>query len=89
MTQTSSTSVRQVRRNQQQWSHHSEKEARIHHNMNNVSVISVPVKPDETAPHGRNNSGKASYHERINNQCKTDNKMSNDDKLRDLNMQFY
>ena len=54
MTQTSSTSVRQVRRNQQQWPHHSEKEARIHHNMNNVSVVSVPVKPDETAPHGRN-----------------------------------
>ena len=54
-----------------------------------VSVISAPVKPDEPAPHGRNNSGKASNHGRINDQCKTGNTMINDDNQRDLNMQFY
>ena len=59
MTQTSRTSVGQDRRNQQQWSHHPEKKARIYHNMTEVSVISAPVKPEEPSPHGRNNSGKA------------------------------
>ena len=89
MTQTSSTSVGQDRRNQQQWSHHPEKEARIHQNMTNVSVISAPAKPDELAPHGRYYSGKASNHERRNDPCKAGNKMINDDNQRDLNMQFY
>ena len=89
MTQPSSTSVKQDRRNRQQWSHHPEKEARIHQNMTNVSVISAPAKPDEPAPHGRYNSGKASNHERISDRCKTGNKMINDDNQRDLNMQFY
>ena len=89
MTQTSSTSVGQDRRNKQQWSHHLEKEAGIHHNLTNVSVISAPVKPDEPAPHERNNSGKASNHERINDQCKKGYKMINNDNQRDLNMQFY
>ena len=97
MTQTSSTSVEQDRRNQQQWSHHPEKEARIHHNRTNVNVISAPVKPDEPIPHERNNGGKASNHEWINDQCKTSNKMINYDNQRDLNkdnqrnlnMQFY
>ena len=65
-TQTSSTSVGDDRRNQQQWSHHPEKEARIHQDITNVSVISAPVKPDEPASHGRNNSGQASNHERTN-----------------------
>ena len=73
MTQTSSTSVGQDRRNQQQWSHHPEKEARIHQNMTNMSVISAPAKPDEPTPHGRYNSGQASNHEKINDQCKTGN----------------
>ena len=85
MTQTSSTSVEQDRRNQQQWSHHPEKEARIHHNRTNVNVISAPVKPDEPIPHERNNGAKASNHERINDQCKTSNKMINHDNQRDLN----
>ena len=89
MTRTSSTSAGQDRRNQQQWSHHPEKEARIRQNMTNVSVISAPTKPDEPAPHGRYNSGKVSNHERINDQCKTGNKVINDDNQRDLNMQFY
>ena len=89
MTQSSSTSVGQDRRNQQQWSHRPEKEARIHHNMTNVGVISAPVKPDEPAPHGWNNAGKASNHERINDQCKTSNKTINYDNQRDLSMQFY
>ena len=89
MTQTSSISVGQDRRNQQQWSHHPEKEARIHQNMTNVSVISAPAKPDEPALHGRYNNGKVSNHERINDQCKAGNKMINDDNQRDLNMQFY
>ena len=88
MTQTSSTSVGQDRRNQQQWSHHPEREARIHQNMTDVSVISAPAKPDEPAPHGRYNSGEASNHEGINDQCKTGNKMIIDDNQRDLNMQF-
>ena len=65
---------------QQQWSHRPEKEARIHYNiMNNASVISASVKLDESAPHTndrRNNSGKARNHERINDQCKTGNKMN-------------
>ena len=82
MTQTSSTIVGQDRKNKQQWSHHPENEARIHHNMTNLSVISALVKPDEPAPHGRNN-GTASNHERINYQCKTDNKMIDDDNQRD------
>ena len=81
MTRTSSTSAGQDRRNQQQWSHHPEKEARIRQNMR--------TKPDEPARHERYNSGKASNHERINDQCKTGNKMINDDNQRDLNMQFY
>ena len=34
-------------------------------------VISARVKPDEQTAHGRNNSGKASNHQRINDQCKT------------------
>ena len=97
MTQTSSASVEQDRRYQQQWSHHPEKEARIHHNRTNVNVISAPVKPDEPIPHERNNGAKASNHERINDQCKTSNKMINYDNQRDLNkdnernlnMQFY
>ena len=50
MTQTSSASVGQVKRNQQQSLHHPEKEPRIYHKMTNVSVISAPVKPDEPAP---------------------------------------
>ena len=53
MTQTSSTSVGHGRRNQQQWSHHPEKEPRIHQNITNVSVISAPVKPDKPAPTSR------------------------------------
>ena len=57
--------------------------------MTNVSVISATAKPDEPAPHGRYNSGKASNHERINDQCKTGNKVINDDNQMDLNMQFY
>ena len=89
MVQISSTSVGQDRRNQQQWSHHPQKEARIHHNRTNVSVISVSVKPDEAAPHGRNNGGKASNHERINDQRKTCKNMINYDKQRDLYMHFY
>ena len=88
MTRTSSTSAGQDRRNQQ-WSHHPEKEARIRQNMTNVSVISAPTKPDEPAPHGRYNSGKASNRKRINDQCKTGNKVINDDNQRDLIMQFY
>ena len=56
--------------------------------MTNVGVISAPVKPDEPAPHGWNNTGKASNHERINDQCKTSNKMINYDNQRDLSMQF-
>ena len=59
MTQTSRTSVGLDRRNQQQWSHHPEKEARINHNLTNASVTSAPVKPDEQTAHGRNNSGKS------------------------------
>ena len=89
MTQTSSASVGQDKRNQQQWSHHPEKEARIHQHMTNVSAFSAPAKPHETAPHGRYNIGKASNNERINDQCKTGNKMINDGNQRDLNMQFY
>ena len=89
MLQTSSTSVGQNRTNQQQGSHHPEKEARIHHTRTSVSVISAPVKPDEPTPHGRNIGGKASDHERINDQCKTSNTMINYDNQRDLNMQFY
>ena len=89
MVRTSSTSAGQDRRNQQQWSHHPEKETRIRQNMTNVSVISAPAKPDELAPHGRYNSGKASNHDRINDQCKTGHKIINDDNQRDLNMQFY
>ena len=89
MMQTSSASVGQDRKYQQQWSPHLEKEARIHQNMTNVTVISAPTKPDEPALHGRYNNGKASNHERINNQCTTGNKMINDDNQRDLNMQFY
>ena len=54
-----------------------------------MSVISAPVKPDEPTPHGRNIGGKASDHERINDQCKTSNTMINYDNQRDLNMQFY
>ena len=73
----------------QQWSHHPEKEARIHQNMTNVSVISASAKPDKPTPHGRYNRGKASNHERINDQYKTGNKMINDDNQRDLNMQVY
>ena len=47
------------------------KKGRIHHNiMTNVSVTSALVKPDEPAPHGRSNSGKVSYHERIMNNAK-------------------
>ena len=65
---------------QQQWSHRPEKEARIHYNiMTNASVNSASVKLDEWAPHTndrRNNSGKARNHERINDQCKTGNKMN-------------
>ena len=87
MTQTSSTSVGQDKKSK--WSHHPEKEARIHQNTTNVSVISAPAKPDEPAPHGRNNSGKASNHERINDQGKIGKKMINDDNQRDLNMQFH
>ena len=89
MRRTSSASAGQDRRNQQQWSHHSEKEARIRQNMTNVSVISATAKPDEPATHGRYNSGKASNHERINYQCETGNKVINDDNQMDLNMQFY
>ena len=89
MTQTSSTSAGHDRRNQQQLSHHPEKEARIRQNMTNVSVISAPAKPDKPVPHGRCNIGKTSNHERINDQCKTGNMMINDDNQRDLNMQFY
>ena len=51
-----------------------------------MSVISSPDKP---APHGRYSSGKASNHERMNDQWKTGNKMINDENQRDLNMQFY
>ena len=50
MTQTSSTSVGQVKRNQQQPPRHPEKEPRTYHKMTSVSVISAPVKPDEPAP---------------------------------------
>ena len=57
--------------------------------MANVSVISAPVKPDEPSPHGRNNSGKASNHERINDQSKKGNNIINDGNQRDLNIQFY
>ena len=57
--------------------------------MSKVSVISAPVKPDEPAPHGRNNGGKASNHEMISDQCKTGHKMINCDNQRDLNMPFY
>ena len=89
MSQTSSTGVGQDRRNQQQGSHHPEKEARIHHNRTNVSAISTSVKPDEPTPHGWNNGGKASSHDGINAQCKTSNKIINYDNQRDLNMQFY
>ena len=78
------------RRNQQQWSHHPENKARIHHKiMANVSVISVPIKPDKPVPHGRNNSGNATNHEMTNDQCITGNRMTNDNNQRDLNMQFY
>ena len=79
----------QDRRNQHQGSHHPEKEARIHHNRINVSVISVPVKPDKPTHQGGNNSGKASNRERINDQFKTSNKMISYDNQRDLNMQLY
>ena len=89
MTQTSSTSVGQNRRNQQLWSHHPEKEARIHHNGTNVSVISALSKPDESAPHGRNNGGKARNQENVIDQCKTGKKIINCDNHRDLNMQFF
>ena len=51
-----------------------------------MSVISLQVKSDKPTPHGTTNSGKASNHERINDQCETGNKMINDDKQRDLNM---
>ena len=57
--------------------------------MTNVSVIFAPAKLDEPEPHERYSSGKASNHGRINDQCKTGNKMINDDNQRDLNMQFY
>ena len=89
VTQKSSTSVGQDRRNQQQWSYYPEKEARIHHDMTNVSVISALVKSDEPTSHRRNNSGKATNHERINDQCRTGNKMINDGNQKDLNMEFY
>ena len=89
MAQKSSTSMGQDRRNQQQGSHHPEKEGRIHHNRTNVSAISAPVKPDEPTLHGRNNGGKPSNHERINDRCNTSNKMISYDNQRDLNMQFY
>ena len=89
ITQTSSASVGQDRGNQQQWSHHPKKEARIHNNMTNVSVISASVKPDKPAHPGISNTGKVSNHERINDECKTGNKMINDDNQSDLNIQFY
>ena len=89
MTQTSSTSVGENRRNQQLWSHHPEKEARIHHNGTNVSMISALSKPDELAPHGRNNGGKARNHEKVIDQCKTGKKIINCDNHRDLKMQFF
>ena len=54
-----------------------------------MSVISVSVKPDEAAPHGRNNGGKARNHERINDQRKTCKNMINYDKQWDLYMHFY
>ena len=54
--------------------------------MTNLRGLSPTVKPDEPAPHQRNSSGKASNHEMINDQCKTDNKSINDDSQRDLNM---
>ena len=50
--------------------------------MTNAKVFSAPVKPDKHAPHtndGRNNIGKARNHEKINDRCKTGNKMINDD----------
>ena len=78
----------QDRGNEQQWSHYPRKVARIHRNMINVSVIFAPVKSDEPAPHGRNNSNETSNHERTNDQCKTGNKMINDGNQRDLNIQF-
>ena len=90
MKQTSSISVRQDKENQQLSSHHPKKETRIYYNiMTNVSVISAPVKPDKPATHGRNNNGKASNHEMINDACKTGNWIINDDNQGDLNMQFY
>ena len=89
VTQKSSFSVGQDRRNQQQWSYYPEKEARIHHDMTNVSVISALVKSDEPTSHRRNNSGKATNHERINDQCRTGNKMINDGNQKDLNMEFF
>ena len=57
--------------------------------MANVSVISVPIKPDKPVPHGRNNSGNATNHEMTNDQSLTGNKMINDNNQRDLNKQFY
>lgn len=57
--------------------------------MTNVSATPVPVKSDEPAPHGRNNTAETSNHERINYQWKTGNKMINDDNQRDLNIQLY
>ena len=89
VTQKSSFSVGQDRRNQQQWSYYPEKEARIHQDMTNVSVISALGKCDEPTPHERNNSGKATNHERINDQCRTGNKMINDGNQKDLNIEFY
>ena len=68
---------------------HPEKEARVHGNRTSMSVISAPAKPDKPSPHGGNNGGKATNHDRVNDQCKTSNKMISYDNLRDLNIQFY
>ena len=81
MKQTSSTSVGQDKWNQQHWSHHPEKEARIHHNMTNASVISALVKSDEPAPHERHNSYKTN-----NDQCETGNAINAKQAIRWLMM---
>ena len=57
--------------------------------MTNVSVISASVKPGKPAHPGISNTGKVSNHERINDECKTGNKMINGDNQSDLNIQFY